>query len=143
MSHRSEKSGNGNNQPVDVADVRAIATGTLIFNLIRYATEEIGLENAMHQIEFMKEQQKAVSFPPQYEAIKKALADIQERRYIIANEINKRFAKLDAERRAEVGIEIVTPGDVATTVANMMKAAPTEESAEAPASLGPEPTRES
>lgn len=93
----------------DVFDVRAIPTGTLIYNLIRYTGEEVGLENMEHQLQAMKEQQKLVADPPQMVAIRARLQEIKERRYIIAKDINDRFADLDAAYRQKCGIEILMP----------------------------------
>lgn len=91
----------------DVADVRAIPTGTLIYNLIKFSMEENGLGNARHQLMAMKEAQKLVADPPQLAAITEHLMQVSEFRYIIAKEVNDRFADLDEAYRRKLGIEVI------------------------------------
>lgn len=103
---RKEPDANIHPKPVSVTDVRAIRTGTLFYNLIRYTCEEIGLDDMKHQLEEVKERTKSVTYPPQYEQICAAYEDICERRYIIANEINRRYDTIDTSRAAAAGIDI-------------------------------------
>jgi hypothetical protein len=84
--------------PTEVADVRTIKTGILVYNLMRYTIDEIGLDNLKHQLEEVRAQQKMVAMPPQYDQIVAAHEDIKQRRWIIANEINLRFADIDDAR---------------------------------------------
>jgi len=100
---------NGANHSQDTHDVRSLPTGTLIYNLIRFTGEEVGLENVRHQLQMAKQQQKLVSDPPQLTALEEHLGSIQRARYIIAHEINERFADVDKMRVARLGIEIVEP----------------------------------
>ncbi|TAL41921.1 MAG: hypothetical protein EPN91_09585 [Salinibacterium sp.] len=106
---------NGANRKKDVHDVRTIPLGTLIFNLIRFAGEEIGIGNMIRQLEEIKLQQKMVADPPQLGALRKHLETLEEHRFICANEINARTAGIDKARLEACGITIEDMSKIAAT----------------------------
>ncbi len=112
------KNGHDHDSGKGKADVRTIPTGTLIYNLIRFTGEEIGMENVVHELEQVKLQQKMVADPPQLAPIRQHLAQLKEFRFVVANEINERFLTVDKMRLAQCGIEVVepSPSSEATTV---------------------------
>lgn len=97
---------NGQNQEPAKRDARTLPTGTLIYNLIRFAGEEIGIENMIHQLEAIKQERKMVADPPQMAALKEHYKSLTQARFIVANEINERFESVDKARWAELGIEV-------------------------------------
>lgn len=113
MSHRKEAQPTDSRTPSDVRDVRAIESGTLFYNLIRYTVEGIGLGNVIHEMDQAKQAQKLIVDPPPLARMKEVEADLKERIFIITNEINKRFAALDEKRRIDCGIEVVIPAGTA------------------------------
>jgi hypothetical protein len=106
---KNQKPINGQDQNRQTHDVRVVPTGTLIYNLIRFTGEDVGLGNAIQQFEMAKQQQKMVVDPPQLAKLKEHHQEVQHHRYIIAAELNARFADLDGAYRARLGIEIIEP----------------------------------
>jgi hypothetical protein len=102
-----QSSENGQNKESSKVDVRTIPTGTLIYNLIRYTGEEIGIANTIHQIEAIKEQQKMVNDPPQLAAMRDHEKHVQAWRYLISVELNERFADIDNARLAGLSLSVV------------------------------------
>lgn len=99
-------------QPKGKADVRTLPTGTLMFNLIKYSAEEIGLENTLHLMKQKKEELKMVEDPPQMARLVEVLQHIGGIRYVLAMEMNTRFAEMDAAYCARVGVELAKTPDV-------------------------------
>lgn len=94
------------------ADVRTLPTGTLMFNLIKYSAEEIGLENTLHMMKQKKEELKMVEDPPQMARVAEVLQHIGGIRYVLAMEMNARFAEMDAAYCARVGVELAKTPDI-------------------------------
>lgn len=117
---------NGQSHGPETADVRTVPTGTLIYNLIRFTIDEIGLEGMVGHMLEAKEHHKMVADPPQLERAKEKLAQMQEARYIAAREINERLKDVDKARLDSLGIKVVAP------------AAPTNEPAPAATEATPE-----
>lgn len=102
MDAKSEEANGARRHDQDMMDVRAVQTGTLIYNLIKVTLEETGIGNAIHQFKALKEQQKMVSDPPQLTAMEAHLREMEKYRFMFANEINNRFAAIDQARAALV-----------------------------------------
>ena len=94
----------GSGAPQKTMDVRVVPFGTLNYNFIRAAIDELFAANAIQQVMAMKEQQKMVADPPQLEVMKEHLELAQRHRYIMGNEINERMRLVDQARREEVGL---------------------------------------
>jgi hypothetical protein len=124
-----EAKGNGHAQKDPaVMDVRAMPTGTLVYNLIRQTCDEVGLENELNRMEAMKQMQRMVALPPQVQAQYDKIAafhqEIVRSRYIIAREINQRFADVDAMRREKEGVDLWVPKGDEPVVEEEMEAGP-------------------
>jgi hypothetical protein len=103
---------NGQNHDKQTQDVRAAPTGTLIYTLMRYTIDEVGLDNICHQLEMLKAQAKMVQDPPELERARHRLQQIQAHRYVLARELNERYADVDLARCKALGIEQwLPPGD--------------------------------
>lgn len=83
-------------------DVRMVPSGTLIYNLIRYSIEEIGIKSMLAQADQFKQANKLLVDPPQISAAREGLAGIEQARYAMATEINIRMASLDEMRIASI-----------------------------------------
>lgn len=102
-------SGNGE-APRQMQDIRAVPTGTLVFNLIRVSVAELGMGNAIMAFEQEKKQQKMLIDPPPLSAMKEQFKSIEHDRFVMALELNRRFADMDMMRCAKLGIEIIEVG---------------------------------
>jgi|SRR5690606_35790790 len=88
-------------------DVRTIPTGTLIYNLIRYTNECMGLQGALQQFDLMRQQKLVVNEPPQITKIREHLEQAEACRYLISKELNDRFAEFDKGRIASLNLEVL------------------------------------
>jgi hypothetical protein len=115
MSKDNEPSNkNGKSQPGQV-DIRTVPTGTLIYNLVLVAGKEQGAWAMIQQLEAMKAAQKVVGDPPQLTAMYAEFRNLEQSRFIMANELNVRFRDLDMAIAARRGIEIFEPGSLSDT----------------------------
>jgi hypothetical protein len=105
---------NGQSHGPEVQDVRGLPTGTLFYNLIRVVGEEVGIEGFIHQMEAAKISKKMVTDPPQLVRAKEVYAQMCERRFIFANELNQRFKDIDEARAKACGITVFVPKAAAT-----------------------------
>lgn len=93
-----------------VMDIRAVPTGTLIYNLILTTFDERAAGMVIGQMEQMKEVQKMVTDPPPLLMARAQLAQQEERRFAMASELNIRFLALDKQRIAECELEVLDKG---------------------------------
>ena len=105
---------NGESKKTGQQDVRTIPTGTLFYNLAKMASREDGCMAMIQQFEMMKAQQKMLEDPQPLAMAKQELDIIEQTRYIIARELNIRFAAIDVALAKERGIEIYEPGELAS-----------------------------
>jgi len=100
-----ESKGNGQSGR-SFEDVRAIPTGTLIYNLGKFVYQEESAEGFIGQMEMMKKQQKMVTDPPPLVAARAQYHAIVNMRFICAREINERFRALDEAHAAAHGLKL-------------------------------------
>lgn len=108
-----EKPVNGAKMQPKQVDIRTVPTGTLMYNLILVATKEQGAAAMIQQLEMMKAQQKMVQDPRELTAMYAELQNLEQSRYVMAQELNARFKDFDMAFAARRGIEIYEPGPVA------------------------------
>lgn len=124
----AEKPANGKNHDQNVMDVRAVPTGTLLYTFVKTVMDETGVESFIHQMEAMKLQQRMVADPGELVRAKGVYHAMAQRRYVMARELNERFADLDKARRDALGIaEWVPPAQEEPAAAEEEPDPPTEE----------------